>query len=228
MIYQSFLKQAGADLYGTPPQASVNRVAASVAPAATPASSAKASPAPKTSGVMCFNCKEIGHKNNACPSIVCRNCGGLGHMGKECKNNSKIVCHRCGTIGHKSPDCPQNKKVTAPAKEDQFCLECGRLGHTVASCPATVIKNVRTAVAVSEKYSDLAKTTSSADGDKTAAPSNDKGDADNDDDDDDIVVLDESPPPRDPRNRTILMDHQVSRIVKCCCQLWYQELENGL
>jgi len=55
------------------------------------------------SNIVCFKCKETGHKANVCPKNKCFTCGRPGHQSNQCYKNQK--CRRCNKVGHTDKVC---------------------------------------------------------------------------------------------------------------------------
>ena len=107
--------------------------------------------------VMCFFCKETGHKLDVCPKIRCRRCHFLGHTDRDCHTKicdfckkqghivdecRRIVCTQCGEQGHFMKDCTKppvcryckNEGHLVDVCPNMKCKFCKAVGHTVRNC----------------------------------------------------------------------------------------------
>lgn len=82
-----------------------------------------------TSGPLCHNCKQAGHKKRDCPHQLCRSCGALDdHDTMRCPMTQR--CYNCSRLGHVVSKCPEPHR-----QQGSFCRECGSRSHLERSCP---------------------------------------------------------------------------------------------
>lgn len=99
----------------------------------------------KQLSLVCFHCREVGHRLADCPQKkssdgagVCFKCGSTEHDIYKCnKKNIKgfpyATCFLCKEMGHLSRDCHQNSKGIYP--DGGKCMVCGSNKHLKRDCP---------------------------------------------------------------------------------------------
>lgn len=82
-----------------------------------------------SSGPLCHNCKQPGHKKRDCPHQLCRSCGALDdHDTMRCPMTQR--CYNCSRLGHVVSKCPEPHR-----QQGSFCRDCGSRSHLERSCP---------------------------------------------------------------------------------------------
>ncbi|CCG20871.1 hypothetical protein CORT_0A04830 [Candida orthopsilosis Co 90-125] len=83
----------------------------------------------QSSGPICDNCQERGHRRAQCKVVICHKCGKVGdHYESQCP--STVVCLRCGEKGHYISQC--KSKV----RKRQYCRSCDTFQHGDEDCPS--------------------------------------------------------------------------------------------
>ena len=90
-----------------------------------------------TTGIVCLNCLQPGHKRANCPQDkVCTVCGKSDHAKAECPK-LKETCRKCGQVGHLQSRCiSQGTQVRSTSEAaPAHCFGCGSASHKKAACP---------------------------------------------------------------------------------------------